>query len=64
MIVRYLVISPATNASLSSISFRGQDILKMIHSLGIDKAHGFDDTSGRLFKISNFPVERPLSIIL
>ena len=62
MIVRYLVITPATNASLSSISFRDQDILKMIRSLGIDKAHEFDDTSAKLFKISNFSVSRPLII--
>ena len=63
MIVRYIVITPATNASLSSISFRGQDILTMIHSLSIDKAHGFDDKSVRLLKISNFSAVRPLWII-
>ena len=38
-----LVTTPITNASLSSISFNDQDILNVIHSLNINKAHGFND---------------------
>ena len=45
------VITPATNPSLSSISFRDQGILKTIHSLSIIKAPGYDDISIRLLKM-------------
>ena len=38
-----LVTTPITNTSLSSISFNDQDILNVIHSLNINKAHGFND---------------------
>ena len=43
-----LLTTPVTNASLSSISFNDQDILKIIHSLNINKAHGYDYISLRL----------------
>ena len=46
-----LVKTPITNASLSSASFDDQDILNIIHSLNINKAHGCDDLSIRLLKI-------------
>ena len=55
-----LVITPATNASLSSISFTNQDILKIIHSLNINKAHGYDDISIKLLKICDSSIVRPL----
>ena len=38
-----LVLIPAINTSLPSISFKDQGILKIIHSLSINKAHGYDD---------------------
>ena len=44
-----LVTTPVTNVSLSSISFI--DLLKIIHSLNIKKAHRYDDISIRLLKI-------------
>ena len=51
-------------ASLSTTSFNDQDILNVIHSLNINKAHGFDDLSVRLLKICNSSIVKPLSIIL
>ena len=58
-----LVTTPITNASLSSISFNDQDILNVIHSLNINKAHGFDNLSIRLLKICDSSIVKPLSII-
>ena len=58
-----LVTSPVTNASLSSISSNDQDILKIIHSLNINKAHGYDDISITLLKICDSSILKPLSII-
>ena len=46
-----LETTPITNASLSSISCSDQGILNVIHSLNINKAHGFEDLSIRLLKI-------------
>ena len=58
-----LVTRPVTNASLSSISSNDQDILKIIHSLNINKAHGYHDISITLLKICDSSVVKPLSII-
>ena len=58
-----LVTSPVTNASLSSISSNDQDILKIIHSLNINKAHGYDDISITLLKICDSSILKPLPII-
>ena len=58
-----LVTTPITSASLSSISFNDQDILNVIHSLNINKAHGFNDLSIRLLKICDSSIVKPLSII-
>ena len=38
-----LVTTLVTNASFSSLSFKDQDILKIIHSLNINKTHIYDD---------------------
>ena len=46
-----LVPTPVTNASLSSISLNDQDILKIIHSVNVNKAHSYDDISIKLLKI-------------
>ena len=58
------VTTLVTNASLSSISFNDQDILKIVHSLNINKAHRYDDISLRLLKICDSSIVRPLSVIL
>ena len=58
-----LVRTPVTNASLSPISLNDQDILKIIHSLNINKAHGYDDISIRLLKTCYSSIVKPLSII-
>ena len=53
-----LVLAPATK----SMSFRDQDILKIIHSLSINKARGYDDIFVRLLKICDSSIVKPLSI--
>ena len=58
-----LVTSPVTNASLSFISVNDQDILNIIRSLNINKAHGYDDISIRLVKICDSSIVKPLSVI-
>ena len=40
-----------TSDSLSSILFKDEDILKIIHCLDINKAHEYDDVPVRLLKI-------------
>ena len=57
-----LARTPVTNASLSSIS-NDEDILKIIHSLNINKAHGYDNISIRLLKTCYSSIVKPLSII-
>ena len=58
-----LVATSLTNASLSSLSFNDQDILKTMHFLNINKAHGYDDISTRLLKICDSSIVKPLSMI-
>ena len=57
-----VVTTRVTNASLSSTLFNDQDILKIIHSLNINKTH-YDDISIRLLRICDSSVVRPPSII-
>ena len=57
------LVTTVTNASLPSVSFENQDILKKISSLNINKTHGYDDISIRLLKISDSSIARLLSII-
>ena len=57
-----VVTTRVTNASLSSTLFNDQDILKIIHSLNINKTHD-DDISIRLLRICDSSVVRPPSII-
>ena len=52
-----------SNVSLSSIQFKDQGILKIIHSLNYNKAHGYDDISIRLLKICDSSIVKPLLII-
>ena len=52
-----------TEARLTSISLLGNDILKIIRSLDINKTHGHDDISVRMVKICDDSIKKPLSII-
>ena len=52
-----------SNVILSHIQFKDQDILKIIYSLNYTKAHGGDNISIRLLKISDSSTVKPLSII-
>ena len=50
-------------SNLSVINFTDDDILKIIRSLKINKAHGHDDISIRMIKIYDKAILEPLSII-
>ena len=50
-------------SKLSVINFTDDDILKIIRSLNINKAHGHDDISVRMIKICDKAILEPLSII-
>ena len=52
-----------TENRLSAISFKDEDVLKIIKSLNINKAHGHDDISIRLLQICGAEVVKPLSLI-
>ena len=52
-----------TENRLSTISFKDEDVLKIIKSLNINKAHGHDDISIRLLQICGAEVVKPLSLI-
>ena len=49
--------------SLTSIQIDGDQILKLIRSLDINKSHGFDQISARMLKICDSSVVKPLLII-
>ena len=50
-------------ARLTSIKFGNNDILKIIASLNINKAHGHDDILVRMTKMCDKPLVQPLSLI-
>ena len=52
-----------TNSRISSLLFENDDILKLIRSLNIQKAHGLDDISIRMIKISDLALVKPLSLV-
>ena len=52
-----------STVKLSSINFNNVDILKIIKSLNVNKAHGHDDISIRMIKLCGQPIVKPLSII-
>ena len=52
-----------SNASLSFIQLEDQDILKVIHSLNYNKAHGYFDISKRSLQILDSSIVKSLSII-
>ena len=49
--------------SLTFIPIDGDQILKLIRSLDINKAHGFDQISARMLKICDSSIVKPLAII-
>ena len=51
-------------ARFTSIKFDNNDILKIIRSLNINKAHGHDDISVRMIKMCDESLVQPLSLIL
>ena len=52
-----------TDSKFSSLHFGDKDIIKMIRSLDINKAHVHDDISIRMLKICDLAIKKPLSII-
>ena len=52
-----------TEARLMSINFSDNDILKIIRSLDINKAHDHDDISIRMVKICDDAISKLLSVI-
>ena len=52
-----------TQSRLSSISFNEDEILKIVRALNINKAHGHDDISIRMIKISDKSLLKPLIIL-
>ena len=54
-------ISFKIHLRLNSFSFEKEDILKIIRNLNVNKAHGHDDISIRMFKMCNSEVVEPLS---
>ena len=50
-------------ARLTSIKFDNNDILKIIRSLNINKAHGHDGISVRMIKMCDESLVQPLSLI-
>ena len=52
-----------TDSKLFSLQFEDKDIIKIITSLDINKAHVHDEISIRILKICDLVVIKPLSII-
>ena len=53
-----------TQSRLHSIDFSFEQILKIIRSLDVKKAHGHDDISIRMIKNCDNSLVRPLSVLL
>ena len=52
-----------TQSWLTSLDFSEEEILKIIRALNIHKAHGHDDVSIRMIKLSNKSLLKPLILI-
>ena len=52
-----------TNDRLSDIQFQENDIIKIIRSLDINKAHGHNDISIHMIKICDMAIVKPLFLI-
>ena len=50
-------------AALTSIKLENNDILKIISSLNVNKAHGHDGISVRMIKMCDKSLVQPLSLI-
>ena len=57
------LVALSSESSLSAILFNNGDILKIIRSLAINKAHGHDNISIRMIGICDKATVKPLSII-
>ena len=53
-----------TDSKLSLLQFEDKDIIEIIRSLDVNKAHGHDDISIRMLKICDLAIIKPLSIII
>ena len=54
---------PHTNTCLSTVRFSQNDILKVIRKLDPSKAHGHDEISIRMLKVSDKSICKPLHMI-
>ena len=54
---------PVANHFLNSIEINGDQILKSIRSLDVNKSHGFDQISARMLKICDVSIVKPLQLI-
>ena len=52
-----------TASSLESVTISGSDILKIIRSLDINKAHGHDEISIRMLKICDDAIDETLKVL-
>ena len=55
--------APYTASLLSSIDIKESDILNILKSLDANKAHGHDDISIRMLKLSQKSILKPLKLI-
>ena len=55
--------APYTTSLLSSIDIKESDILNILKSLDANKAHGHDDISIRMLKLSQKSILKPLKLI-
>ena len=56
--------APHTTSLLSSVNIKESDILNILKSLDANKAHGHDDISIRMLKLSQKSILKPLKLIL
>mgnify|MGYP001793799177 FL=1 len=56
-------INYVTNKKLSTFLFDDDDVLKILRSLDINKAHGHDNISSRMLKICDQSIVKPLLLI-
>ena len=63
MAVSYQKIKHVTQTKLSSFDLEDEDIWKIIKTLDINKSHGYDEVSIRMFKLCDKNIVKPLSII-
>ena len=57
------LVSNTLTVELSSFQFNDKDILKIIRALHVNKAHGCDDSSIHMIKISDQSIAKPMPII-